>query len=53
MARPSPDELAAGVKAGDRAMLARAITLVESELPAHRADSEALLHAVLPTTGGA
>lgn len=34
-------------------MLARAITLVESELPAHRDDSEALLQAVLPATGGA
>ncbi|MBO6939431.1 MAG: methylmalonyl Co-A mutase-associated GTPase MeaB [Deltaproteobacteria bacterium] len=34
-------------------MLARAITLVESELPAHRDDSEALLQAILPATGGA
>ncbi len=53
MARPSPDELANGVKAGDRAMLARAITLVESELPAHRAEAEVMLHAVLDATGGA
>ena len=53
MSRPSPQELASGVKAGERAMLARAITLVESELAAHRADAEALLEAVLPATGGA
>ncbi len=53
MPRPSPQELAAGVKAGDRAMLARAITLIESELPAHRADAEGVLEAILPATGGA
>jgi len=51
--RPSPEELAAGVKAGERAMLARAITLIESDLPAHRKDAEVLLEAVLPATGNA
>lgn len=39
--------------AGERAMLARAITLVESELPAHRAEAEILLEAILPATGEA
>ena len=53
MPRPSPRELAKGVRAGERAMLARAITLIESEHPAHRRDAEELLQAVLPHTGGA
>ena len=53
MARPSPEALAEGVRAGDRAMLARSITLVESEHPAHRADAEVLLERLLPATGGA
>jgi len=34
-------------------MLARAITLIESELPAHRDEAEVLLTAILPATGGA
>ncbi len=37
---------------GDRRTLARAITLVESELEAHRRDAEALLESLLPHTGG-
>jgi LAO/AO transport system kinase len=45
--------LAEGVRAGDRRALARAITLVESTRPDHRADAAALLDAVLPATGGA
>ncbi|MAQ16604.1 MAG: methylmalonyl Co-A mutase-associated GTPase MeaB [Sandaracinus sp.] len=53
MPKPTPQELAQGVMAGERAMLARAITLVESELPAHRPDAEVLLEGVLPATGGA
>jgi LAO/AO transport system kinase len=45
--------LAAGVVAGDRRALARAITLVESTRPDHRAEAEALLDSLLPSTGKA
>nr|WP_255208043.1 MULTISPECIES: methylmalonyl Co-A mutase-associated GTPase MeaB [unclassified Myxococcus] len=41
-----------GVRAGDRAMLARAITLVESELPRHAALAQEVLTRLLPATGG-
>jgi len=41
------------VLAGDRASLARAITLVESEHPKHRGPARELLSALLPHTGGA
>lgn len=43
---PSLNDLANGVLSGDRALLARAITRVESTHPAHRADAERLLVAV-------
>jgi LAO/AO transport system kinase len=46
-------QLAEGVLAGDRRALARAITLVESTRPDHRAQAAAVLDAVLPRTGGA
>ena len=52
-ARLDPDALAAGVLAGDRRALARAITLVESTRPDHRAGAARLLDAVLPRTGDA
>lgn len=45
------DDYAAGVVAGDRAVLARAITLVESRKAEHRALAQALLQALLPRTG--
>jgi LAO/AO transport system kinase len=45
------DSLAAGVRAGDRRALARAITLVESTRADHRAQANALLAALLPATG--
>jgi len=45
------DSLAAGVRAGDRRALARAITLVESTRADHRAEANALLAALLPATG--
>ncbi|ATB46629.1 methylmalonyl Co-A mutase-associated GTPase MeaB [Corallococcus macrosporus] len=41
-----------GVRAGDRAMLARTITLVESELPRHAALAQEVLTRLLPATGG-
>lgn len=47
------EELAAGVLAGDRVMLARAITLVESNAPAHFEQAQELLTGLLPRTGGA
>ena len=49
----TPAELAAGVLGGDRAMLARAITLVESTKPEHNALAQQLLQIVLPHTGTA
>ena len=48
----SDQQLADDVVAGDRRALGRAITLVESTRPDHRADAVALLDAVLPHTGG-
>ncbi len=47
------DRLEAGVRAGDRTLLARAITLVESRRPADRALARALLERLMPATGGA
>ncbi|HEY4017694.1 MAG TPA: methylmalonyl Co-A mutase-associated GTPase MeaB [Pseudonocardiaceae bacterium] len=44
---------AAGVRAGDRAILARAITLVESNLAEHRDRAQELLVELLPDAGGA
>ncbi len=52
-AGPTIDDLIAGVRSGDRAMLARAITLVESTKPEHQSRSQQLLQALLPATGGA
>ncbi|NNG38970.1 methylmalonyl Co-A mutase-associated GTPase MeaB [Flexivirga sp. ID2601S] len=45
MARPAVDvgALADGVRRGDRASVSRAITLVESSLPRHRASARALI----------
>ncbi len=45
--------LADAVIAGDRASIARAITLVESRRPDHRADGQALLRQLLPHSGRA
>ncbi|NYZ17852.1 methylmalonyl Co-A mutase-associated GTPase MeaB [Azospirillum sp. RWY-5-1] len=58
MTTPSPADprtpalgLADAVRQGDRRALARAITLIESTRPDHRAQAEALLDALLPHTG--
>ncbi|MGE3065402.1 MAG: methylmalonyl Co-A mutase-associated GTPase MeaB [Hyphomicrobiaceae bacterium] len=48
---PAPEALADGIAAGDRALLARAITLVESTRAEHRALAQDLLQALLPRTG--
>jgi LAO/AO transport system kinase len=45
--------MSTGVVSGDRASLARAITLVESRKAEHRTRAAALLQAVLPRTGNA
>jgi LAO/AO transport system kinase len=45
--------LAACIRAGDRATLARAITLVESRRADHRNDAHRLVQEVLPATGKA
>ena len=47
----SLDETVSRIRAGDRAMLARAITLVESRKPEHRRAAADLVQAVLPLTG--
>jgi LAO/AO transport system kinase len=52
-AGPSLDAYIDGVRSGDRAMLARAITLVESTKTEHSATAQKLLQALLPATGGA
>ena len=49
---PSVVELADGIRAGDRSMLARAITLVESQRDDHRELAGELLTTLLPFTGG-
>jgi LAO/AO transport system kinase len=54
MREPSDiDALVAGIRAGDRATLGRALTLVESNRPDHRQRARELLAALLPETGGA
>jgi len=50
---PDVDTLAAGVLARDPALLGRAITLVESNAPAHQAQAQRLLAQLLPHTGKA
>lgn len=52
-ALPGVAELEAGIRAGNRTLLARAITLVESNAAGHQAQAQHLLHALLPLTGGA
>ena len=49
----SLDVLADGVRAGDRATLARAITLIESSKDEHAALAQELLQRLLPHTGRA
>jgi len=45
--------LAAGIRAGDRATLARAITLIESKRADHRNEAHHLVQDLLPATGKA
>ena len=46
------NRLASAVRAGDRASIAQALTLVESRHADHRAQGEQLLAALLADTGG-
>jgi LAO/AO transport system kinase len=46
-------DLAAAIRAGDRATLAKAITLIESKRADHRADAHRLVQGLLPETGKA
>ena len=48
-----PSSLAAGLRAGNRAALARAITLIESRRHDHQAAARKLVQALLPETGKA
>ena len=50
---PDTETLVSGVLSGDRAHLARAITLVESRAAKHRAPARALMQAILPLAGRA
>jgi len=52
-ARLSADQLVAGVEAGDRAVLARTITLLESGRADHQALGQEVLTRLLPRTGAA
>ncbi|MBD8893984.1 methylmalonyl Co-A mutase-associated GTPase MeaB [Roseibium litorale] len=52
-AAPDPKELAKAILAGNRAVLARAITLVESRKAEHRAIARELVQILLPHTGTA
>lgn len=47
----SLEDYAAGVRSGDRVVLARAITLIESTKPDHQAQAQELLQLLLPETG--
>jgi LAO/AO transport system kinase len=49
----SPSPLAASIRTGDRATLARAITLIESKRADHRNEAHRLVQELLPLTGKA
>ncbi len=53
VARPTLEELEAGVVGGDRASLSRAITLAESSRPDDQELAQQLIAKLLPRTGGA
>lgn len=52
-AKLTVDDYAKGVLAGDRTILGRAITLIESNAPAHQEQAQQLLARLLPHTGRA
>ena len=51
--RPPAEELAAAVRAGDRTAIGRALTLVESRLPAHQEQARELLALLAAVNAGA
>jgi LAO/AO transport system kinase len=51
--QPASSSLAADIRAGNRAALARAITLVESRREDHQASARELVQTLLPSTGKA
>ncbi len=53
MRRIGLDEIINGIETGNRGLIARAITLVESTKPAHREQAHELLRRIAPRTGGA
>ncbi len=53
MTELSPETYIQGVLDGDRRLLAKTITLVESTLPAHKAPAARILEGLLPHTGQA
>ncbi len=48
---PSPAEFVERILAGDRALLSRAITLIESRLPRHREAAQRIIEGCLPHSG--
>lgn len=48
---PGVEQLAEGLLSGNRALLARAITLVESNAPRHRAQADELVRVIMPHAG--
>jgi len=50
---PNLDRIARGVRAGERSLLARAITLIESKRGDHQQQARALVQELLPSTGKA
>jgi LAO/AO transport system kinase len=52
-ASPDVERLARGLRTGDRTMLSRAITLIESKRADHRRQAAALMQALLKDTGDA
>src|SRR6516165_3586013 len=50
---PDVERIARGLRAGDRVVLSRAITLIESKRADHRRSAATLMQALLPDTGKA
>ncbi|MCZ2156406.1 MAG: hypothetical protein LC114_21295, partial [Bryobacterales bacterium] len=48
---PSPEEFVERILAGDRALLSRAITLIESRLPRHHDAAQRIIEGCLPHSG--
>lgn len=53
MSVAAPEHYAEGVLSGDRRMLSKTITLVESTLPAHRAAARKVMNILVPHAGNA